>query len=173
MGTYGVRDSVSGRLVPSNMPIYAILVVALLVAGFFLFGELSLSTAFLICLFVVAIILVFYLHSSYTYEIGDDGLRIKSLIQSTLIPYQDIERVTSSLDVGFIPPVQHKNTLFDERAFRRRGLDGSETMVVIDTTKTENLPLLGKSITYIITPFDIAGFVAELKPKITKTGQNI
>ncbi len=139
-----------------------------MVEGFQLLVNVALLNKIIIDLFGAMIILLLYAETTYTYEIGDDGLRIKTLIRNTLVLYQDIKDVTISKDRLFLPPPYMK--LPDDiikRRFMRGGAFYAKAVVVIDTTT--KVPVFGQSIAYVVTPLDTESFVTELKSRLKKT----
>ena len=112
-------------------------------------------------------ILALYVRSTYTYEVGDEGVRMKSLTRSIFIPYQEMKYVISATDAWSVPPygdLPHKDIV--KRRFIRVGLPLAKKVVVIETTKEVSLL---NPIAYVLTPIDVDGLVAELRPKLNKS----
>jgi hypothetical protein len=154
MGIYGMYRS----LVSSMLLCLALGLI--LLAVLFLFMKISLS----IVLGIALMGILLYIQTTYSYEIGDDGLWIKAPLQDTLISYQDIKDVRSSVDPGFVPYI----TLDDNMKYKfiRRGALYSKNTVLINTNT--KMPLLSLTYTYILTPSDVEAFTTELRSKLKK-----
>lgn len=120
---------------------------------------------------VLLLVFLFYM-KSIVYEIGDEGLRIRSLTWNILIPYREME------DVKVAPAMEFASESY-WRAFKRKvisfvpsgGLMGG-SMTIIDTTRTIQVydppEMIVLPVSYLVAPADNKSFITELKPRLKK-----